>query len=58
MRAGVASGVTEVQLPLRVYPNGYKVTLSGGCYDDQSVPGRILVQADDGAGQVTLTIAP
>lgn len=56
--SGAASRVTEVQLPPRVYPEGYKVTLSGGCYDDQSVPGRMLVQADDGAGQVTLTIAP
>jgi len=56
--AGVASGVTEVQLPARAYPNGYKVTLSGGCYDDQSQPGRMLVQADDGAGQVTLTVHP
>jgi endoglycosylceramidase len=52
------STVTEVQLPARAYPGGYGVTLSGGCYDASSVPGRMLVQADDGATQVALTIAP
>jgi endoglycosylceramidase len=53
-----ASGVTEVQLPSRAFPNGYRVELTGGCYDDQSQPGRLLIQADDGAAQVSLTLSP
>jgi hypothetical protein len=52
-----AGGVTEVQLPARAYPQGWSVTLSGGCYDATSEPGRMLVQPDDGATQVSLVIA-
>jgi endoglycosylceramidase len=51
-------GVTEVALPARVYPLGWTVTLTGGCYDTTLVPGRLLVQPDAGATQVTLKVAP
>jgi endoglycosylceramidase len=53
-----ASGVTEVQLPSRAYPSGFDVSLTGGCYDKVSSPGRLLVQADANAGSVSLRIAP
>jgi endoglycosylceramidase len=51
-----ASGVTEVQLPSRAYPSGYDVSLSGGCYDKTSTPGRLLVQADPEAKTVALRV--
>jgi endoglycosylceramidase len=51
-----ASGVTEVQLPSRAYPSGYDVSLSGGCYDKTSAPGRLLVRADQGATAVSLRV--
>jgi endoglycosylceramidase len=53
-----ATNVSEVQLPARAYPTGINVALSGGCYDATSAPGRLLVQADDGAPQVSLTVTP
>jgi endoglycosylceramidase len=53
-----SSGVTEVQLPSRAFPAGYEVMLSGGCYDPTTVPGRLLVQADDGAALVSLKVVP
>jgi endoglycosylceramidase len=53
-----ASGVTEVQLPSRAYPSGFDLSLSGGCYDKTSTPGRLLVQADPGAATVSLRVAP
>ncbi len=49
-------GVTEVSLPKRAYPRGYDVALVGGCYDDTSEPGRLLVQPDPGAARVNLTL--
>jgi endoglycosylceramidase len=51
------SAVTEVSLPARAYPSGTSVTLTGGCYDATSVPGRMFVQADPGATEVSLTVA-
>jgi endoglycosylceramidase len=53
-----AADVTEVRLPLRAYPAGYKVTLEGGCYDPMQVKGELLVRADSGAKTVTLTVTP
>jgi endoglycosylceramidase len=53
-----AGGTTEVQLPSRAYPQGFRVEVTGGCYDSGSMPGRLLVQADAGAAKVTLTISP
>ena len=54
--APTAAGVTEVQLPARALPNGYAVQLAGACYDVSTVPGRMLVQSDPGAAQVSLTV--
>ncbi len=51
-------GVTEIQLPKRAYPKGHTVTLSGGCWDDTSVPGRLLVQSEPGATNVTVAVTP
>jgi endoglycosylceramidase len=53
-----AAGVTEVQMPARAYPSGYDVTLTGGCYDPTSAPGRLLVRADAGASIVSLRVTP
>jgi endoglycosylceramidase len=55
--APTAGGVTEVAVPARAYPAGYTVAITGGCADS-SQAGRLLVQADTGAGMVTVTIAP
>lgn len=49
-------GVTEIQVPARAFPSGYSVELTGGCYDDASVPGRVLVAADPSATRVALRI--
>jgi endoglycosylceramidase len=54
--APAAGGTTEVQLPPRAFPQGFKVTVSGGCYDSSSVPGRMLVQPKAGAATVKVTI--
>jgi endoglycosylceramidase len=51
-------GVTEIQLPKRAYPKGHAVTLSSGCWDDASVPGRLLVQSAPGASDVTVSVTP
>jgi endoglycosylceramidase len=53
-----SSGVTAISFPSRAYAKGYDVSLEGGCYDVTSVPGQMLVQADDGAPNVSLTITP
>lgn len=50
------SGVTEVSVPARAYPSGTTVSLSQGCYDAASVPGRILVDAEGSTTPVTLTV--
>jgi hypothetical protein len=47
-----------VQLPARAFPAGYAVTLSSGCYDATTAPGRLLVQPDPGDALPTVTIAP
>lgn len=51
------TSITEVQLPARAFPAGVGVSLSSGCYDATSVPGRMLVQPGAGATQMTLTIS-
>jgi endoglycosylceramidase len=51
-----AAGITEVELPARAYPSGFDVVLSGGCYDQTSSPGRLLVKADDHATVVSLRV--
>jgi hypothetical protein len=52
------TAVTDVAFPARAYPTGTNVALTGGCYDATSSPGHLLVQADTGATQVSLTVAP
>lgn len=49
-------GTTELQFPSRAYPKGWTVSIAGGCYDAKSVPGRMLVQPEPGAKQVSLRI--
>jgi endoglycosylceramidase len=51
-----AGGTTEVQLPSRAFPQGFKVTVSDGCYDSSSMAGRLLVHAMAGAAMVTVTV--
>lgn len=53
-----ATNVTVVSLPSRAYPNGFDVSLAGGCYDATSAPGELLVRADDGAPSVSLRVSP
>jgi endoglycosylceramidase len=52
-----AIGVTEVSVPVRAYPSGTTVSLSQGCYDATSVPGKILVDAEGSPDPVTLTVS-
>ena len=54
--ASATTNITEIQLPARAFPGGVGVSLSSGCYDTTSVPGRMLVQPGDGATEMTLTI--
>jgi endoglycosylceramidase len=56
--ASGTTDVTEVRLPARAYPSGYRVALAGGCYDESSVKGELLVRANAGAKTVTLTVTP
>jgi endoglycosylceramidase len=51
-----APGVSEVAVPVRAFPSGTAVTLSQGCYDATSVPGKILVDAEGFSAPVTLTV--
>jgi hypothetical protein len=53
---GGSASATEVQLPSRAYPQGFSVSVTGGCYDAASLVGRLLVQPDAGATQVSLRI--
>ncbi len=50
------TGVTEVSVPVRAYPAGTRVSVSQGCYDARSVPGKILVDAEGSTAAVTLTV--
>jgi endoglycosylceramidase len=52
------SSITVVSLPKRTYAGGYAVALTGGCYDDTSQPGQLLIQSDAAASTVSLTISP
>jgi endoglycosylceramidase len=54
--ATATTGITEIQLPARAYPNGVGVSLSSGCYDLTSVPGRMLVEPAVGATALTVTL--
>ncbi|MFO0762135.1 MAG: cellulase family glycosylhydrolase [Byssovorax sp.] len=47
--------VSELSVPERAFPSGYDVAISGGCYD-KSKPGRVLVRANEGAGEVSITL--
>ena len=49
-------GTSEVQLPSLAYPRGFGVSIAGGCYDAKSMPGRMLVQPEPGAKQVSLEV--
>jgi endoglycosylceramidase len=51
-----APGITEVSVPARAYPDGTTVSVSAGCYDATSVPGKVLVDASKASGTVTLSI--
>ena len=51
-----APGITEVSVPARAYPDGTSVSVSAGCYDKASVPGKVLVDASRASGTVTLTV--
>jgi endoglycosylceramidase len=51
-----ADGITEVAVPVRAYPSGYTVQVSGACADS-SQAGRLLVQASPGAAAVEVKIA-
>lgn len=53
-----AAGVTEISLPARAFPNGYQVSLTGGCYDAKSVPGRLLVQSSTAAPTTLIVSGP
>lgn len=50
-----SSGVTEVSLPVRAYPKGFDVSLSGACVDT-SHPGEVLLQGDPGAKAISLRV--
>jgi endoglycosylceramidase len=50
-----AAGITEITLPARAYPAGYDVHVTGGCAD-ASRPGRLLLQANDGAASVEVHV--
>jgi endoglycosylceramidase len=50
-----SSGVSEVTIPMRAYPAGYAVRVTGGCADS-SQPERLLVQADPGAATVEVSV--
>jgi endoglycosylceramidase len=50
------AGITEVSVPARAYPDGSSVSVSAGCYDATTVPGRVLVDASSATGAVTLSI--
>jgi endoglycosylceramidase len=52
-----SSGVTEVAIPERAYPDGYAVTITGGCFD-ASIPGALLVRANEGASAVEVKVDP
>jgi endoglycosylceramidase len=51
-----ASGISEVSVPARAYPNGYAVQVTGGCADT-SQQGRLLVQASPGAATVVVKVS-
>ena len=53
-----AAGITEVAVPVRLYPNGASVSLTGACFDDAASPGVLLLQADEGAAEVRLEVRP
>jgi len=50
-----AAGVSEVAVPVRAYPAGYTVKVTGGCADS-SQQGVLLVQADPGATSVAVEV--
>jgi endoglycosylceramidase len=51
-------GVTEVSLPARAYPAGYRLDLQGACVDTASAPGKLLLQSNAGASPVSLVVTP
>jgi endoglycosylceramidase len=55
--ASGATGISEIAMPARLYPQGYTVHVKGGCADS-SHPGTLLVQANAGAGTVEIAIMP
>ncbi|APR83715.1 Endoglycoceramidase II [Minicystis rosea] len=55
LRYTPSAGITEVVTPARLYPEGYDVTIHGGCAD-AGTAGRLLLQADAGATAVEVTV--
>jgi len=51
--------VTQIAVPARVYPHGYRVTVGGGVViPSPDLPGILLVGACRGASTVTVTVSP
>jgi endoglycosylceramidase len=50
-----SSGVTEIAVPQRAYPNGYEVHVTGGCADS-SHGQALLVKANEGSTSVTVHV--
>ncbi|WP_153823709.1 cellulase family glycosylhydrolase [Polyangium spumosum] len=55
--APVEDGVTEIVVPERSYPEGYRVELSNGCVDTTR-PGLLLVRPSAGQTRVELSVVP
>ena len=55
--APTENGVTEIIVPERNYPAGYRVELSNGCVD-ATHPGVLLVRPSVGATRVELSVHP
>jgi endoglycosylceramidase len=51
-----ATDVTELRVPSRAYPDGFTVSLEGGCYDASSASGEILLRPAPGAQRVSLSL--
>ncbi len=50
------SGVSEFSVPARAFPSGASVTVTQGCFDAASVPGKVLVDAKGASSPITLTV--
>ena len=55
--APTENGVTEIVVPERSYPAGYRVELANGCVD-ATRPGLLLVRPATGQTRVEITVHP